>query len=61
MQIQQKFHLSEDKVKRLIKHAGKGTTPKQQEGGNILAGDFDPNQVRRKIICINVWFFTDLI
>jgi hypothetical protein len=47
MQIQQKFHLSEDKVKRLIKHAGKGTTPKPQEGG-ILAGDFDPNQVRRK-------------
>lgn len=47
MQIQQKFHLSEDKVKRLIKHAGKNT-PKSQESG-ILAGDFDPNQVRRKL------------
>lgn len=43
MQIQQKFHLSEDKVKRLIKHAGKGSV-KPQEG--LLAGDLDPNQVR---------------
>ncbi|GAA5798950.1 hypothetical protein HPULCUR_004359 [Helicostylum pulchrum] len=42
MQIQEKFHLSEEKVMKLLKHAGKGT-PKQDD--NIMAGGFDPNQI----------------
>jgi striatin 1/3/4 len=42
MQIQEKFHLSEEKVMKLLKHAG--GKPKLQED-RLLAGDFDPNQV----------------
>lgn len=44
MQIQEKFHLSEEKVLKLLKHAGKGSS-KQED--NLLAGGFDPNQVSK--------------
>lgn len=44
MQIQEKFHLSEEKVLKLLKHAGKGT-PKQDD--NTMASGFDPNQVSK--------------
>lgn len=44
MQLQEKFHLSEEKVLKLLKHAGKGNA-KQED--RLLAGDFDPNQVKK--------------
>lgn len=44
MQLQEKFHLSEEKVQKLLKHAGKGNS-KQED--RLLAGDFDPNQASK--------------
>jgi striatin 1/3/4 len=44
MEIQEKFHLSEDKVIKFFKHANKGPSKSQQD--RLLAGDFDPNQVK---------------
>lgn len=49
MQIQEKFHLSEDKVMKLLKHASKGGQSKLDQD-RLLAGDFDPNQVSLFII-----------
>ncbi|KAI8875402.1 WD40 repeat-like protein [Backusella circina FSU 941] len=43
MQIQEKFHLSEDKVMKFFKHANKGPNKLQED--RLLAGDFDPNQI----------------
>ncbi|CAO3681577.1 unnamed protein product [Rhizopus stolonifer] len=39
-EIQEKFHISEDKVMKLMKNVNKGTKE------NSLAGDLDPNQIR---------------
>ncbi|KAI8641506.1 WD40-repeat-containing domain protein [Parasitella parasitica] len=44
LQIQEKFHLSEEKVKKLLKHASKGGQS-QVDQNRVLAGDFDPNQI----------------
>lgn len=41
MQLQEKFHLSEEKVMKLLKHANKGG----QLQDHLLLDDFDPNQV----------------
>lgn len=49
MQIQEKFHLSEEKVIKLLKHANKGGQSKLDQD-RLLAGDFDPNQVSLFII-----------
>lgn len=48
MQIQEKFHLSEEKVAKLLKHAtGSNSKSKSlQQEDRLLAGDFDPNQVK---------------
>ncbi|CAO0790592.1 unnamed protein product [Mucor circinelloides] len=43
-QIQEKFHLSEEKVIKLLKHANKGGQNKTDQE-RLLAGDFDPNQI----------------
>ncbi|KAI7901369.1 WD40-repeat-containing domain protein [Cokeromyces recurvatus] len=45
MQIQEKFHLSEEKVMKLMKHANKNDRNKLQHNEHLLAGDFDPNQI----------------
>lgn len=42
MQLQEKFHLSEEKVQKLLRHAGKGNSKRDDR---LLAGDFDLNQV----------------
>ncbi|CEP14043.1 hypothetical protein [Parasitella parasitica] len=44
LQIQEKFHLSEEKVRKLLKHANKGGQSKADQDC-LLAGDFDPNQI----------------
>lgn len=49
MQIQEKFHLSEEKVIKLLKHASKGGQSKLDQE-RLLAGDFDHNQVSILII-----------
>jgi striatin 1/3/4 len=49
MQIQEKFHLSEEKVIKLLKHASKGGQSKLDQD-RLLAGDFDPNQVSLFVI-----------
>lgn len=41
VQLQEKFHLSEEKVMKLLKHANKGG----QLQDHLLLDDFDPNQV----------------
>lgn len=41
-EIQEKFHISEDKVMKLMKNVNKGTKE------NSLAGDLDPNQVSKR-------------
>jgi hypothetical protein len=47
MQIQEKFHLSEEKVAKLLKHATASGKPKlSEQQGRLLAGDFDLNQVK---------------
>jgi len=43
-QIQEKFHLSEEKVMKLLRYASKGGQNKVDHE-RLLAGDFDPNQV----------------
>ncbi|CAO3657077.1 unnamed protein product [Mucor hiemalis] len=42
MQLQEKFHLSEEKVQKLLRHAGKGNSKRDDR---LLAGDFDLNQI----------------
>ncbi|KAK4511366.1 uncharacterized protein ATC70_012581 [Mucor velutinosus] len=43
-QIQEKFHLSEEKVMKLLRYASKGGQNKVDHE-RLLAGDFDPNQI----------------
>ncbi|KAI8987962.1 WD40-repeat-containing domain protein [Mycotypha africana] len=58
-QLQEKFHLSEDKVAKLLKHATKNEKKlqqkqrqrqlQQQHEDRLLAGDFDPDQVKHMV------------
>lgn len=58
MQLQEKFHLSEEKVQKLLRHAGKGNSKRDDR---LLAGDFDLNQVSRmkRRVVLFTYHFSD--